>query len=355
MRKTLYLHIGHFKTGTTAIQVMMAHNMHLMRRAGLHYAESWLEDAKHSALALSIYREIGVTDLMHGYNDDASPQSVWDALFDEVRGAGCSVVLASTEELMRIGALPDAEAVLRDIITPVQDEFDIRIIAYFRSPQAHLVSWYNQMIKMNASPLGRFDVAVSQMMEPIHYDYGQALRPWLELFGPGAVTVKRYTDDLREGYALYDDFLDIMDMSRPFRLKLPEEDVNPRLDPNLLEATRMLQMAGFFGEDLEWAQAKMSRIRDMVPHDEVPFDTVVTRARAGVKAMQRTAAGFDDFLDDLPQPHGALDPHEVVDLLIYLLNDVTNLRNNVHQKLATLTERLAAVEAQVQTADKEPH
>lgn len=99
----------------------------------------------------------------------------------------------------------------------------------------------------------------------------------------------------------------------------------------------------------------MSKIRDMVPHDEVPFDTVVTRARAGVKAMQRTAAGFDDFLDDLPQPHGALDPREVVDLLIYLLNDVTNLRNNVHQKLATLTERLAAVEAQVQTADKEPH
>ena len=112
MAKTLHLHIGHFKTGTTALQVFLARNPRLLARHGLEYAELFRHNAKHSGLAFAIYRSAGVTTLMHGYDSPDAPEERWRALFDAVRKSQRDGVIVSSEEFMRRGAIPLACEIL---------------------------------------------------------------------------------------------------------------------------------------------------------------------------------------------------------------------------------------------------
>ena len=109
-------------------------------------------------------------------------------------------------------------------------------------------SCYNQLVKMNTAP-SDFNTAVCRQMEPVHYDYALALRPWIEIFGKAALTVRPYLEDFRQDGGLYRDFLSVfgIDFDRPPRgggWRLPADDVNPRLDDWILDLNRVLQAAG---------------------------------------------------------------------------------------------------------------
>ena len=85
MKKTLFLHIGHFKTGTTALQVFLSNNQAFLARNDLFYAETRRHLSKHSDFAFSLLHATGVKTLMHGYDKPEEPEDLWQTLFDEVR------------------------------------------------------------------------------------------------------------------------------------------------------------------------------------------------------------------------------------------------------------------------------
>ena len=60
MPKTLFLHIGHYKTGTTALQIFLERNAKLLAASGFEYPNFWTHNSKHSAFAFSILRAAGV-------------------------------------------------------------------------------------------------------------------------------------------------------------------------------------------------------------------------------------------------------------------------------------------------------
>ena len=108
MRKTIYLHIGHYKTGTTALQVFLARNRAKLLRRGLGYPEKICNHAKHSKLAFSLYHATGVDTLMHGYRDATPPEEIWAQIFAAARASKAPKLLVSSEEFMRLGAHPAA-------------------------------------------------------------------------------------------------------------------------------------------------------------------------------------------------------------------------------------------------------
>ncbi|MGJ8624455.1 MAG: hypothetical protein ACSHW1_17040 [Yoonia sp.] len=350
MARTLYLHIGHYKTGTSALQAILSRNAKKLRRNGLHYVEKNRKHAKHSKLAFSLLHAISVTELMYGYSSDATPQAVWKTLFDDVKSSPADAVLVSTEEFMRLGAHPDAVAILREIVASVRGEIDIKVIAYLRGPQAHLESWYNQLIKMNKMPVPPFNTAVREVMEPVHYDYELALAPWIEIFGPEAMIVRTYSDALRQEGALIRDFLSIFGLDPNIKLDLPEADVNPRLPRRNVEIRRVMQLAGALEVDIERACAradltakKFDRGRDQ------DFSAVQLRARDALNRLQETlgpSVNLSDLLNDLPQPHevSKQDVEDLSNLVMFLAADIQVLRTNMHQRQADLMARVAALE-----------
>lgn len=243
MTQTLILHIGHYKTGTTALQVFMSRNRDALARQGLVYADAPLHQGKHSALPFSLLREAGVTDLLHDFDHPDSAATLWQALFAATRALpDGQAMLVSSEEFIRLGAHPAAVDLLRAQIETARD-LRVRVIAYLRPPQAHLASWYNQLVKMGIDVPG-YDATILARTEAVHWDYGLALRPWIDLFGGGAITLRPFHSGLRQGDALIEDFLDALGQPVPVLAESVAGDPNPRLDDRVLALRRGAGRAG---------------------------------------------------------------------------------------------------------------
>jgi hypothetical protein len=351
MAQKIYLHIGHYKTGTTALQSMMVANAKSLSYNGLHYLSVMRNHSKHSSLAFSILQAAGVTELMYGYAEKQTPQEIWAQLFDEARRSKAKMVLASTEEFMRIGAHPEAREILRAIIGSVRTEFEFHIIVYLRAPLPHLRSWYNQLVKMNKCVVPSFNAAVCDLMEPIHYDYAQALSPWIDIFGSDAVTIRPYTDDLRQNGALVADFLSVFNLT-PRALSKPGTVLsNPRMDDTKIEVTRIMQAALASDIDIERVQLLVDRLRASTKRDQGEnMSHIVVRAREGLETLTSLSGNGVDvasFADQLPRPDSdtyAEDITALADLITFLLADIKLLRTNIYKNQEKLLQRVIALE-----------
>ena len=355
-KKVLWLHIGHYKTGTTALQVFLAQNRKALLRAGLDYPEQGQAHSKHSLLAFALYRAAGVETLMHGYAQPETPEEVWDALFDALRASPAPAGLVSSEEFMRLGAHPAAARRLAAIVARAPD-IEFRVIAWLRAPQDHLRSWYNQLVKMGITVPG-FDETVTRVMEPVHYDYACAVAPWIEIFGAEAVTLRGYRPEWRQGTGLYEDALAALGPGWPLRgAKLPGADPNPRLEESEAELVRLMQNAGFPKFSVIWARkrAEAMRARAAALETGTPqsFEAVAARAGEGLDrlaALPGCAADLDAFRADLPRPAG---PREAAlqDGLGLVLSELNHLRKTSQASEAALKRRIEALEARLGMED----
>ncbi|OIQ44736.1 MAG: hypothetical protein BM558_06655 [Roseobacter sp. MedPE-SW] len=361
MRKTLYLHIGHFKTGTTAIQQFLHLNPRLLKRHDLAYAETKREHFKHSDLAFSLYQAAGVQELMHGYAKQETPQQVWASVFDELRRSRQSGMIVSTEELIRLACFPQALNILKQIVEAAPD-IDIKVIAYLRAPESHLRSWYNQLVKMGCKTPS-YNAAISQKIEPVHYDYALALRPWISLFGAEAISLRPYSKESREDYVLFDDFLSIFGIKRPSRgVTLFSEDPNPRMAEDGVEVARVLQNVDAprwvvkSTQDRFIAFSQGEQFQDLSVKGD-PFEKVRCRTLAGLEQLALELPEFSEALAqlraDLPVPNEK-SSEDGWHLAGFLLAELNTLRKSVVKQNMAFEKRLAALETQFPAKDTKP-
>lgn len=351
MGKTIYLHVGHYKTGTTALQTFLSNNPRWLEKSDLLYCRSSRHLAKHSALAFSLYRAAGVKQLMHGYRKNVPPKEIWTELLDEVRQAPQSRAIVSSEEFMRMGSHSEAARMLAEIAADASD-IEFRVIAYLREPEAHLRSWYNQLVKMGIQTPA-FNTAAPTVMEAIHFDYALALKPWVDLVGPDRISLRSYSDRHRNGTGLFEDFLLIFDLKLPARgINLPTRDPNPRLDDRIVELTRVLSNAGLqdaaiqrvADRTLRFLQAESANMPAASAKD---FDTLRQQSLAGLDALAEMlpadAAQVASLREHLPQREdpGEADGWRLAGLL---LSEIALLRKSFAKTTRELDERLKALE-----------
>lgn len=354
MRKTLFIHIGHYKTGTTALQGFLGQNRKFLERNKLNYAPTRIHLSKHSCFAFSLYRAVGVKSLMHGYNKPDTPETVWAELFDHVRRCSQRQVIISSEELMRLGTYPRASALLKAIVATAPD-IDIRIIAYLRAPEEHVRSWYNQLVKMGIK-VPDFNTALCSFIEPVHYDYAKALQPWIEIFGPEAVILRPYDATSRRDDSLYKDFLSIFGLDLPTRgIKLPQKDPNPRMDDRLVEMTRVMQNSGVPKDVVNWTGDRAKKYYEderanVAPVGDHAFDAVRQQVLDGLQALEGLPHNGVDlalFRTRLPE---AETPELVMAWRIagLVLNELHFLRRRMAESDAEISARLRVLEEAMQ-------
>lgn len=351
MGKNLYLHVGHFKTGTTALQTFLSQNPGFLAKNDLLYCSSMRNLAKHSALAFSLYRAVGVKELMHGYRKDVSPEDVWEEVLEEVRKAPQSRAIVSTEEFMRMGSHPEAAELLSRILANAPD-MDVRVIAYLREPSAHLHSWYNQLVKMGI-PTPSFNTAAPAMMEAVHYDFALAMKPWVDLVGPENVILRAYPGRRNNGEDLFTDFLSIFGLKLPVRgIKLPAGDPNPRFDDRVVELKRVLNNSGMqdavIGRIIDRAQRYFEAECAGLPNaSEQDFAGLQQQSRDGLNALAEMlpdgstqVAALRGHLPERTDP-GDADSWRMAGLL---LSEIAQLRKGIARTTRELDQRLQVLE-----------
>lgn len=238
MKKTLFIHIGAHKTGTSAIQKFLSINRNVLKKGGFLYPGGGPahHDMVHDFLTLS-------ADEIR-----KNPNLVTSRYFTEIRGSRAETVILSSEEFENLNS---GIASLREYLIP---EFSVKVIFYVRRQDEMIESLYNQRIKSPKIHSGmKFADFFSQLMNPAEQyrsgnksiparndrlDYYSLLLPWKNAFGMENILVRCYEQEqLSQG--LYEDFMNAIGCGFDRRYRVPSERVNASLPLDHLEIIRI--------------------------------------------------------------------------------------------------------------------
>ncbi len=262
LMKTLYLHIGTPKTGTTSIQKFCINNKELLKSKGYIYPES-IHHYEHVSFRRNGHFLVGVYDEEGERNFDKE---------DELREQGFEMLEKAFKEYDNV-ILSDENIwhgsfQRKPEIWNLLDEhsqkcnYHIRVIVYLRRQDELALSWLNQQVKAGWNSFRECTWEYySETPQAICLDYAKHINQIASVLGKDAMRVRIFEFGQFKGIAdnIYSDFLDAIDLELNESYVIEEYLTNTSLNCNGQEIKRILN--GLFdAEDLD----TMRYIRNLV-------------------------------------------------------------------------------------------
>lgn len=285
MNKTVYLHIGMPKTGTTALQMFLPENETLLNEKGFSYP-----------LMPFRFQNIGKRRNGHFLTlwEDKENAPEWEQGFSVVKEALLrhDNIILSDENIWSKQRLDnfweDALAEFGKIGA------EVRVIAYLRSQDDQVESNWNQKVKDKKT---RMKITFEKFMEEERYwympfHYNEVLDRISSYVGKEHLTVRVYEKQQFIGGSLFADFLDAIGLGLTEDYKLPDYVPNVRLPNTAVEIKRLINLAYKDEEVPDFYREIISRVYEMKAIQEAPKrDTSMFSPTMREKFMSQFAEG----------------------------------------------------------------
>lgn len=244
--KTLYVHVGQPKTGTTALQVFCLKNRKVLNKKGyeypfFEYKYKHINRRRNGHFLVGIVRDEDGNRLKE---EEARLMKEGLALVEDAFRKYDHVVL-SDERLWHAskGPLFAYWNVLKE--HSEKHGYVVKMIVYLRRQDVFATSWRNQMIKNGfegAYGQYRWKEWLEKDTPGIVLDYYWLLEKIAAVIGKQNVKVRIYDRAWleRDGGNIYTDFLDAIDLKWDDSFVIEPEDPNPSLTLNLQEIKRIV-------------------------------------------------------------------------------------------------------------------
>lgn len=148
--RTLFLHIGAPKTGTTALQVALSNGRKKLADVGFHYLDGDRNHTERMSLAFWAPEDAARLACLRRFDDPGfSQEAVLDALEMEISEAAPRDLIVSAEGISDFTA-EDVDRLYRFFTAHVDE---VRVIAYVREPQSWMISACQQAVKWSGAHL----------------------------------------------------------------------------------------------------------------------------------------------------------------------------------------------------------
>jgi len=322
--KSLILHIGTQKTGTTSIQALLSRNQQLLKDHGFDYPDPskvqiGLDDSSHGHLGLSLtgyWREVGY---------ELERREAWGELRDRYfESAGH--LLISTELLSTPQIVPHLR-----FIKKMLRGMDVKVIVYLRRQDIFVQSVYKERLKSDETR--EFQQAFEQGDYPRLLDFYSILGHWQKCVGKGNIIVRPFEKvQLQKGDVL-DDFLHVTGMDGIEGLQRFSQHANSTMNRNVLEISRVLNSMDIRGADVSdfkwWLNDVLSEGEPgtFADHNLISPATrlaIMKDCMSGNEKIAREFLGRTDgqlFYEVLPdtnadwQPYSGVPPDDVAKIL----------------------------------------
>lgn len=186
MKKTLYIHIGTHKTGTTAIQKFSVDKFEELLALDIYYpkiSRPTINKISNGHHLLPWYL-IGhpVPDKYYNeYHDKKS--SVFPSLIEDIKSSSCQNIIISSEEFDRLNSKEIEQ------LKAYFDEFNIKIIVYLRRKDTYLESMYQTDVISNNE---KNNISEYIKNVPIPLNYYNFITDWKNTFGEENLLINFY-------------------------------------------------------------------------------------------------------------------------------------------------------------------
>jgi hypothetical protein len=200
MGRSLVLHAGSHKTGTTAIQAELARHRDALAALDIHYSRAFPDfGANHSVPLFSMFAADPLRVPAHRRSGrtadevDGANRRWRQALRDDIERTGDGSYVLSAEGVANLRV--DELRLLRDFLAP---HFDgIRVAYCIRAPDALLASIHTQLLRAEHGQVEKL------RPESVEERYRAIPGRLVEVFGDESVEVYRMEDALDDGIVTY--------------------------------------------------------------------------------------------------------------------------------------------------------
>jgi hypothetical protein len=210
MPRSLILHIGTMKTGSTTIQFLLRHNRAALLERGICYPSS-VGSHNHQMLAIMFSSLKGLhesyDDRIWGGRDPATVMDETRAAFRAEMAAlpahVTRVIISSERFSQLVRETADLQA-LHALLAPLFH--DITILIYLRRQDGHFASNYSQTLRKGI--VRRPSMSRWNEDRGTAYDYLKLLEPWAAVFGEAAIKPRVFERDTDKSWDVVRDFVE---------------------------------------------------------------------------------------------------------------------------------------------------
>lgn len=240
--KTLYLHIGMARTGTTSIQNFCTLNESILNKNGYTYPLMPFEYpyANRVRNAHFLFGRVKNTDgTLDFKTQEQWRQEGFTLLYDAFKQY--DNVILSDEGLWNCG-IRDGHNVwhlLREEM--LQHGFQTKIIVYLRRQDDYLTSWWGQRVKEGRYFQRTFTwEEMLEKMPVVQLDYYQVLENISLHIGRENILVRRFGKEYFLNHSLYEDFLQAINLHYDDSYHIEEDKMNQGITANNIEIKRII-------------------------------------------------------------------------------------------------------------------
>ena len=237
MKRTIFLHVGIEKTGSTTLQAVGGGNRDLLKQRGILYPSS-PGQTNHTGLA--VYASTGSTLMdvrqIAGLGSDeaftAFQERFPEQLRREIEESGCERVWLSNEHLSSRVRKPAEILRLARLLQSLASE--IRIIIYIRDQPDLLVSHYSTKIRSGSIK----DLTLPRSEKDYFYNFALMLQRWSDLWGKDALDVRIFDRASLKDGDVTSDFFEAIGERLDGDIRLPA-GLNQSLDAYAIQFLRL--------------------------------------------------------------------------------------------------------------------
>jgi hypothetical protein len=329
--KTIYLHIGTFKTGTSSIQKFLKDNTAFLKTKG--YIVPHTVQVGHHKLPLSLLQahtdyKIALRQFGDRYSE------IWEETLKEIESSPLEKVIISSEifcDFAHESIRKDSEK-LKKILKKHFKNYDVKVICYVRPILPYSLSFYKEQIK-----IGRSDKRYADVMDEflnhrsIHLFPSNYLDFFADVFGKENMIVKTYERKCLLNQSSVDDFLSVIGIS-----DLSDIPRNETIEANLSIPNELIDLKRAFNF-AEMKDKKLNRIisnklietnRKNVSNEKIKFSN---------EEVQNEYSIALDGIFTLPEPY---EQYTSFELFENILQSITSKQNSeIKKRLKTLHKR----------------
>lgn len=234
--KTIYLHIGCEKTGTTSIQHFLTSNRKELELQGIAYPHLGLNETAHFNLVASINSWQNKSDGVDYYpNKEVNVEQEWSQFKQFYHTTECKTIILSAEHFSSRLKETGIHR-LKSELCKIDENLSVKIVLYIRRQDWFIESSYSTAIKAGRTNL--FEDFFKANLELTHrYDFNELIARWSDAFSAENIIVVDY-DEVIATQKLIPHFCNIVNADVT-KLTLLDKIENPAWSPAILEFVRL--------------------------------------------------------------------------------------------------------------------